>query len=132
MAEARAAETRGAETRKVLEMLYAQQVTVDQAMDLLSALGPDHGGTVKAQGAAKTLRLVVDAEDEAKVRVNVPTPLAKFALQFVPKDVRDELESQGINLAELLDALKGDLPEGRLVDIEGGDDKPIRVIIEVA
>ncbi len=120
--------------RKILEMLASGQVTVDQAVDLLAALD-NPGETVKPRGAAKLLRILIDAEDEAKVRVNVPTPLAKFALQFVPKDVRDELEDQGINLAELLDTLKGELPEGRLVDIEAKgseNDKPVRVIIEVA
>jgi hypothetical protein len=121
------------ETRKVLEMLYAQQVTVAEAEELLAALGGAQGAALsRPRSAAKMIRILVDAEDEAKVRVNVPAPLAKFALQFVPKDVRGELEAQGIDLVELLDTLRDDLPEGRLIDVEALDEgKQVRIIIEV-
>jgi hypothetical protein len=120
------------EKRKILEMLAAGQVNVEQALDLLAAI-ENPKAEAMPRGAAKLLSIRVDHEGEAKVRVNVPAPLAKFALQFVPKDVRGELEGQGINLAELLDNIKGDLPEGRLVDIEADEDgKKVRVVIEVA
>jgi hypothetical protein len=120
------------EKRKILEMLAAGQVNVEQALDLLAAI-ENPKAEAMPRGAAKLLSIRVDHEGEAKVRVNVPAPLAKCALQFVPKDVRGELEGQGINLAELLDNIKGDLPEGRLVDIEADEDgKKVRVVIEVA
>ncbi|MDQ3458044.1 MAG: hypothetical protein M3498_01870, partial [Deinococcota bacterium] len=93
--------------------------------------GTQSAAPSQPRGAVKMIRILIEAEDELKVRVNVPAPLAKCALQFVPKDVRGELEAQGIDLVELLGALEGDLPEGRLVDIEAGDDKQVRVVIEV-
>nr|MDQ3397739.1 hypothetical protein [Deinococcota bacterium] len=105
------------DTRKILEMLHAHQVTVDQASDLLAALEAPQGEAPKAS-AARMIRIIVEAEDEAIVRVNVPATLAKFALQMIPKDVRGELQAQGIDLSEFLTTLQGDLPEGRLVDVE--------------
>lgn len=122
------------ETRKILEMVHAQQVSVDEALDLLAALEA-HQQAPAPKGVARMIRLLVEAEDEARVTVNVPAPLAKFALQFVPKDARASLQDQGIDFAELLDALKGDLPEGRLVDIEAFDEekgRQVKVIIDVS
>ncbi len=118
--------------RKILEMLAAGQVTVDEALDLLAALEPTPSASPRPKGQAKMLRVLVDAEDEAKVRVNVPAQLAKFALNFIPKEQREQMEAQGIHLDELLDLLKGELPEGRLVDIEASDEgQPVRVVVEV-
>ncbi len=120
--------------QRILEMLASGQITVEQATELLNALEaparPDAPASPKS--AAKMLRILVDKEDEAKVRVNVPAPLARFAMQFVPKETRRELEAQGINLNELLGVLKNEFPEGRLVDVEADEDgESVRVIIEV-
>jgi hypothetical protein len=117
------------EQRKILELLAGGQLSVEQADELLNALGSE---LPKPKGAAKMVRIEIDAADEAKIRVNVPAPLAKFAMGFIPKETRDELTAQGINLGEILDVLKGELPEGRLVEIEAQDDgKPVRILIEV-
>lgn len=119
------------DTRKILELLASGQISVEQAEELLKALGGE-ALPPKPKGAAKMVRVEIDAPGEAKVRVNVPAPLAKFAMGFVPKEARDELAAQGIDLGEILDVLKGELPEGRLVDIEAEDDgRPVRVLIEV-
>lgn len=142
------------ERRKILDMLAAGQITVEQATELLKALGPAATprppeppravmmttATRKA-GIARLLRINIDAmtdEDESKrarVRVNVPIALAKFATKFMPQEAREQLDLQGIDLAELLDSLGDDLPEGRLVDIdvdgEEGQGKKAKIIIEV-
>lgn len=121
------------EIRKVLEMLHAHQVTVDEAAELLAALGlaeTKASRSAEAPGKPRMIRIVVEADDEHKVRVNVPAALAKFALQLVPKEVRSELEGQGINLAELLSVLDGNLSDGRLVDVTAGD-KGTRVLVDV-
>lgn len=80
------------------------------------------------------LRIRIDSQD-VKVNVNVPAALAKFASQFIPPDAKAQINAQGINIAEILDLLKGELPEGRLVDVEitdmskmdGEDGKPSRM-----
>lgn len=66
--------------------------------------------------------------------MNVPLALAKYAMRFIPRDTTEELSDQGIDLAQLLQNLGDDLPQGRLVDIEAEDDSgdaKIAVIVEV-
>jgi len=87
------------------------------------------------------IRIIVDGQD-VKVKVNVPASLAKFASNFIPVDAQNQLASQGIDIAGILDMLKGELPEGRLVDVEINDlakvgdtngkmSGPMKVLIEV-
>ncbi|HEU4740683.1 MAG TPA: hypothetical protein VFS50_03695 [Meiothermus sp.] len=132
--------------KKIMDMVREGKISIDQALKLLEALEPGEGRPGRGfafiaptpprapavqQGTARLLRIQVDAAD-AKVRVNVPVALAKFALNFVPEDARENLSDRGIDLSSLLDSLKGDLPEGRLVEIEGNDDgEPFKVIVEV-
>jgi hypothetical protein len=136
------------ERKKVLDMLAAGQVTVDQASDLLRALGdgaappgPPPPPPPVRTGTARLLRISIDARDggdgeRAKVRVNVPLGLAKFASRFLPAEARSELEAQGIDLTELITAISTETPEGRLVDIDvdpedGGSGKSAKIIVEV-
>jgi predicted RNA-binding protein len=150
------------ERRRILDMLAGGQINADQAGKLLSAL--EEGGYAAAatdkarekslalaanrasdRGAenkriARSLRIAIDAgsdeqENRGRVTVTVPLALAKFAGKLIPEDVRVRLEDEGIELAELLQALDQELPEGRLVDIDtapGGDARRrARIIVEV-
>jgi len=137
------------ERKKVLDMLAAGQINVDQASELLRALGDAPSTTGSAPppppppartGTARLLRISIDANDDgdgdrAKIRVNVPLGLAKFASRFLPAEARTELESQGIDLSELISALSTETPEGRLVDIDVDDDgsgrKKAKIVVEV-
>jgi hypothetical protein len=124
------------ERRRVLDMLAAGTISVEDAANLLKALGASGSAGVAApepppapapprpKGPARLLRVVIDADKDesgggaAKVRVNVPLSLAKFAMRFMPPEARAELDTQGIDLAKLLEELGDEVPEGRLVDIE--------------
>jgi hypothetical protein len=133
------------EQRKVLDMLAAGQITADQAAALLAALAdstpppPPAAAGLPRRGTARMLRISVDAADEdggdrAKIRVNVPLGLAKFASRFMPAEARRELEGQGIDLGELINAISTETPEGPLVDIDVDDErgeKRAKIIIEV-
>ena len=136
------------ERKKVLDMLAAGQINVDQASELLRALG-DGPRDASAPpppppprvGTARLLRISIDANDDedggdrARIRVNVPLGLAKFASRFLPAEARNELEAQGIDLSELISALSTETPEGKLVDIdvddEGGGRKKAKIVVEV-
>lgn len=135
------------ERKKVLDMLAAGQINVDQASELLRALGDAPSATSAAPppppartGTARLLRISIDANDDgdgerAKIRVNVPLGLAKFAGRFLPAEARTELEAQGIDLSELINALSTETPEGKLVDIDVDDDgrggKKAKIVVEV-
>lgn len=89
---------------------------------------------------AGSLRITIDTGGEdhgnrGRVAVSVPLALAKFASKLIPEDARTRLEDEGIELAELLQALDQELPEGRLIDIdttpEGDSGRRARIIVEV-
>ena len=78
------------------------------------------------------IRINVFREDSVDVRVNVPVPLAKFAMRFIPNEAKVELNNQDIDITELLELMKQDLPHGKLLEVEAVDEgKPVKVLIEV-
>ncbi len=135
------------ERKKILDMLESGRVNADQAGDLLRALGgasreaaPPPPPPPARSGTARMLRISIDAggdegdKKKAKIRVNVPLGLAKFATRFLPVEARAELEAQGIDLNELIAALSSETPEGRLVDIDvddDGDGTRAKIVVEV-
>ncbi|MEX2542212.1 MAG: hypothetical protein WD314_10385 [Trueperaceae bacterium] len=150
------------ERRRILDMLASGQINAAEAGELLNAVdaGGDDGGRSAQVSAghaaivsagrdvrreatkkiARSLRIVIDAGGEeggsrGKVTVTVPLALAKFAGKLIPQDVRTRLEDEGIELAELLQALDQELPEGRLVDIdttpEGDQGRRAKIVVEV-
>jgi hypothetical protein len=135
------------ERRRVLDMLAEGRISAGDAAELLKALGEDATPGAAApkparKGTARTFRVTVDAFDKhggdkkAKVRVNIPIGLARFASRFLPPEAKAELDAQGIDLAALIDALGDDVPDGPLVDIDVDDGesgaKRAKIIIEVA
>ena len=149
------------ERNRILDMLADGKISAEQAADILKAIGPsdppgappppppprapasDAAGSrayvMPKQGIARMLRISIDADgntpsDRAKIRVNVPLALARFAMKFMPEEARVQLDEKGIDLNELLDALGDELPEGRLVDIDASgqeDGKAAKIIVEV-
>lgn len=134
--------------RRILDMLAAGSISVDDAANLLKALGSPPAAPAALPvpkrtggGQARLLRILIDESNSqsesggAKVRVNVPIALARFATRFLPKEASSELQDQGIDLEEILASMGDDLPDGRLVDIEADSDEPgkgrARIIIEV-
>lgn len=133
--------------RRILDMLAAGAITVDDAANLLKAIGGGSGGSTemavarRTTGSARMLRISIDAEksgergESAKVRVNVPLALARFASRFLPKDANAELQDQGVDLNQMIEALGDDLPDGKLVDIDVASDDAsegtTRIVIEV-
>ena len=137
------------ERRKILDLLESGRINADQASELLRALGgasprevepPPPPPPPARTGTARMLRISIDAtgdegdKKKAKIRVNVPLGLAKFATRFLPAEAKGELEAQGVDLSELIAALSSETPEGRLVDIDvddDGDGKRAKIVVEV-
>lgn len=116
--------------RRIMDMVKEGKISVEEAVRLLEAIEPQAtdpraaGGVAvmahpapPARGIAKMLRISVNGEG-IKVNINLPVSLAKFASSFIPPEAKQAMSAQGIDLAGILDMLKGDLPEGRLVDVE--------------
>lgn len=137
------------ERRRILDLLAAGKINVEQATALLKALGPTpaetmplppqrdplppHGPRSRPAPPApeppeaaplrppRFVRIKVDAAREdgksTNVDVRVPYALAKFALRFVPQEARRELETQGIDISQLLEAAET-MTEGKIVDVD--------------
>jgi hypothetical protein len=135
------------ERRRVLDMLAEGRINADDAANLLRALGEDPTPGTAAprpvrKGTARTFRVSIDAfemdgsDKKAKIRVNIPIGLARFASRFLPPEAKAELDAQGIDLSALIDALGDDIPDGPLVDIDVDDGesgaKRAKIMIEVA
>ncbi|MCA9839829.1 MAG: hypothetical protein KC422_23170 [Trueperaceae bacterium] len=131
------------EERKILELLSSGQISVDEATELLDAVKqspPSPPPPPKARGIAKMIRVQVDATEDdgsqrAKVDVNIPLSLAKFISKFLPREVKDSIEDQGIDLSDLFEGIDSEnLPEGQLINIDNSEDNDAsrtKIIIEV-
>lgn len=136
------------ERRKILDLLESGRINADQASELLRALGGAPREPAPAPpppppartGTARLLRISIDAAGNqgdmknAKIRVNVPLGLAKFATRFLPVEAKGELEAQGVDLEQLIASISSETPEGRLVDIDvdnDGDGKSAKIVVEV-
>jgi len=119
------------ERSRILQMLADGQITAEEAERLLEALD---GGAVEAElvdrkGPARLLRIYISDPDGTEVKVNLPLALARFALKFIPKEQQQQISEAGFDIDELLASLRGDMPEGKLVEIKDTDGT--QVLIEV-
>ncbi len=141
--------------KKILEMLEAKKITVDEAMKLLGAV--DRGDRSSAEkpndrlvnrigGKIKYLRVLVDNPgghhgEAERVNVRVPVSLIRAGMKFtslIPHEAGDqverELRNRGININvknftdKDIDELIESLAELE-VDVDGGDGK-VRVFAE--
>ena len=79
---------------------------------------------------ARLLHIDIESCDGATVKLNLPLGLANFALKMIPKDAQKTMSEQGIDLGILSEMLKGELPEGNLVEIESENGDEVRIWIE--
>jgi hypothetical protein len=135
--------------KRILEMLAAGKISVDEASRLLSALGEEAGNAEEKSGnlagrKINYLRVMVDHMKEGKpekVNVKVPVSLIRAGMKFtslIPEEAADEvdkaLSEKGVkvnlkNLKEAdVDALLMALSDFE-VDIDDGEGK-VRVHAE--
>jgi|AGTN01.3.fsa_nt_gi hypothetical protein len=121
------------EVVKVLEMVKSGRITPEEGEKLMSAIGVG-GESAPGKKRASMLRVRVDVhdpnkEDQAKVTINVPLSLAKKMsglVKMVPKDTKNELEAQGINLddiniKELIEMFEDGQITEELINVDTGD-----------
>ena len=120
------------EKKRVLEMLQAGSIGVEEAMDLLAAL---EGTRPEPRPPARLLKVRVEAEEKGrpvKIHVNLPLALAPLVESFLPEEAKLTLGRQGVNLKDLLVLLKEGVPEGKLVEVEAQEeDGPVKILLEV-
>jgi hypothetical protein len=134
--------------RRILDLLAAGNISVEQAEALLAALGsttragtplppppPAPGGQARPGRRVRTLQIQIDSPNEngkegKNVSVNIPIGLARLASRFLPQEARVQLDEQGVDLKELIESLSDDLPDGPLLEIDAGEgEKLARITI---
>ncbi len=116
------------ERRRILSMLKEGKITLEEAEALLSALeAPAESPTAGPKG--RLVKVSMKSDDGDRVELNLPLALARLVLEFLPRGLLAEIEGKGIDLEALLAGLKGELPQGRLVEVEDKDGD--QVVIEV-
>jgi hypothetical protein len=120
------------EKKRVLEMLKAGAIGVEEAMDLRSAL---EGARPEPRPPARLLKVRVEGEEKGRplrIQVNLPLALASLVESFLPEEAKLTLGRQGVNLKDLLALLKEGVPEGKLVEVEAEEEGgPVRILVEV-
>jgi hypothetical protein len=79
---------------------------------------------------ARLLHIDIESCDGATVKLNLPLGLANFALKMIPKEAQKTMSEQGIDLGILSEMLKGELPEGNLIEVESVHGDEVRIWIE--
>ena len=135
-----------AETRKVLEMLKAGQISAEDAEKLLEKLelGTSAGSGAPAaresspsQGQKlRFLRVLVENPKNEQVNVRIPLTFLRSGIKVLavlPPRVNEKLAEKGIDLSALAE-LKGEELEQALrdllVDVEGPEGKKVHVFCE--
>jgi hypothetical protein len=135
-----------AETRKVLEMLKAGQISADDAEKLLEKL--DRGSSAGSDGHAgqesspsqgqklRFLRVLVENPQNEQVNVRIPLTFLRSGIKVLtvlPLRVNERLAEKGIDLSALAE-LKGEELEQALrdllVDVDGPEGKKVQVFCE--
>ena len=133
------------ETKKILEMLAAGQITADDAEKLLEKLvasGPAPASpTASAEGSGtaqklRFLRVVVDSPNRDQVNIRVPLSFLRakmMLLGVIPPRVSEKLAEKGIDLAALRDLKGGELVDELKdlhVDVDNKNGEKVRVFCE--
>jgi hypothetical protein len=129
------------EERKILEMLQAGQITIDQALGLLEALRDsesiDSSVAARAPRANATGRLLkIDihqsGEEDTNLNFQIPVESALVMENLIPTNIKKIITEQGFELGGLLVSLNPDFPKGRILDMHvSDDDYDTNIVLEV-
>ncbi len=133
------------EQKRILEMIENGQITAAEGMELLNALNtsenPQNDNAVTTYASVKKnykfLKIRITSDNNSvNIKVNIPIRLltvlggiAGKMTNMVPKDAREELENQGIDItsidfAKIIEELmRGTLDDPTIVDIEAWDEE---------
>ncbi len=137
------------EKLRILQMIKDGTISPEEGLDLIESLGTVEKSVVTRTADAdvevqqqlqepgeeeepgrrkpKYLRIMVtDGETKKNVNVKIPVTLAKFAGKFIPKDAKEEMKEQGIDL-DLEGLMKILEEEGQqdLVQVNDGEGKKV-------
>ncbi|MGM0419680.1 MAG: SHOCT-like domain-containing protein [Bacillota bacterium] len=119
------------ERLRILQMVSEGKLSVEEAEELLQSMEmvPEiEDGTFARRSSetsgrkAKSLRIVVKEGGKEKVNMAIPLKLAKGLLTFIPRQAREKLEDENIDVADLISQFEEGEDVGTLVNIQDGED----------
>jgi hypothetical protein len=129
------------EKRKILEMLQAGQINIDEALGLLEALRDSNDFESKvtaraprASGTGKLLKIDIhqSGEEDTNLNFQIPVESALVMENLIPNNIKKIITSQGFELGGLLVSLNPDFPKGRILDMHvSDDDYDTNIVLEV-
>ena len=72
------------EKRKILDMVAEGKITAEEAAKLLQALNPKP--KIHGNGKRLVFQIIQEGSSKPKVNIAIPIKLAKFGLNFIPKN----------------------------------------------
>lgn len=130
------------ERKKVLQMIAEGKITPEEGERLLAAMGePDPSTKASSESRNRAgpdaigprwLRIHVDTSEGERVRVNVPWKLARFAMNFIPKEARARLGEEGFDISSIIDGIEGLVSgaDGEIVSVDTSEGDKVRIVVE--
>ncbi len=123
--------------RKILDMVAEGKITAEEAAKLLAAMNPKHVPATK--GKRLVFQIIQEGSEKPKVNIAIPLKLAKFGMNFIPKngkinaDLGDtDFDISSINWKEIMEmAAAGETGELFYMDIDEEDKGTITIRISV-
>lgn len=112
------------ERLRILEMVKEGKVTPEEGARLLEELDR------APRGPAPTLRVSIRSPSGQKAQFSVPLSVADSVLSLIPESARKKLEARGINLDELVRAIRVGEASGQIVDIKEPSGASVEVVVE--
>ncbi len=115
------------ERLRILEMVAEGKISVEEADQLMETMEQsDNRYQGKAQNTrpkkSKALKILVQEGGKEKVNLSIPLSLAQAFTGFMPENTKAKLEDKNINISELLENLENGNGDGKLIDIDEGNE----------
>ncbi|MFN2364458.1 MAG: hypothetical protein ABR596_09170 [Halarsenatibacteraceae bacterium] len=115
------------ERLRILEMVAEGKISADEAEKLMETMEKsDNMYQGKAQKPStkksKCLKILVQEGGKEKVNLSIPLSLAQAFSGFIPENTKSKLEDKNININELIENLETGTKDGKLIDIDEGNE----------
>ncbi len=123
------------EKMRILQMVEEGKISASESSELLDALGSEQQeekALQKPSMKGRKLRILVTKPGSEKPQVNIRIPLrlVKWAERFIPKEAKQELDDQGIDIDEIVGSID-ELEDLTLVDVTDEDTgEQVKIFIE--
>lgn len=123
------------EKMRILQMVEEGKISASEASELLDALGSEQQeekALQKPSMKGRKLRILVTkpGSDKPQVNIRIPLRLVKWAERFIPKEAKQELDDQGIDIDEIVGSID-ELEDLTLVDVTDEDTgEQVKIFIE--